>query len=413
MENEGKIFYGWWIVTAVFIVLFAGLCSGFYTVSVFLEPLQKTFGWSRTEISLGFTIAALLVGLCSPLVGLAVSKLGVKKVLSFGSIVMGLALIMLGFIQQLWQYYALFVVLAVGLACVGLVPCQTIISFWFEKRRGTAMGIIMTGIGLGGMVMVFLTSMAVDAFDWRWAYRLLGAVQFIIVLPVVLVVIKDKPEDIGLKQDGVSALTASMEESPKGISFTVGEAVKTLPFYLICLLMVFYSVIVGGMTQHAIALLRASGVAEANLFWSLALGASVIGRLLFGALADRFSKKGLIIVTWIFHIIGLGAILFLVHTSSFVWVFVGFYGVALGAFGTLFPLFLGERFGVEHFSKLIGIAGLFQIIGLAGGALLLGKIFDSTGAYTFAVQISIIISVIAAFVTMIVGQPKKETVPLS
>ncbi|HPQ55262.1 MAG TPA: MFS transporter [Spirochaetota bacterium] len=182
MDQKGTMFYGWWIVAATFVVLFAGLCTGFYTVSVFLEPLQATFSWTKTQVSLGFTIAALLVGLLSPVVGILVAKFGIKKVQMAGALITGAGLLLMGSIQQLWQYYAVYIILAVGLASVGLVPAQTVISYWFEKKRGLAMGIIMTGIGLGGMAMVYVASQIVIAADWRWSYRVLG----FIVLGVVL-----------------------------------------------------------------------------------------------------------------------------------------------------------------------------------------------------------------------------------
>ncbi len=99
MKERGGMFYGWWIVGATFTVLFIGLCSGFYTVSVFLEPIEQTFGWNRTRISLGFTIAALLVGLLSPVVGIAVARLGARAVQLFGALVTGFGLILASFIQ--------------------------------------------------------------------------------------------------------------------------------------------------------------------------------------------------------------------------------------------------------------------------------------------------------------------------
>ncbi len=92
--------------------------------------------------------------------------------------------------------------MAVGLASVSLVPSQTVISHWFEKRRGTAMGIIMTGIGLGGMAMVFIASMMNEAYGWRWAYRFLGILVLAVVVPVILLVIRNRPEDMGLVPDG-------------------------------------------------------------------------------------------------------------------------------------------------------------------------------------------------------------------
>jgi MFS family permease len=406
-SSGGHLFYGWWIVAAVFYVYFAGLCSGFYTVSVFLEPLQETFGWTRTQISLGFTIAALLVGLLSPLVGLAVSKAGTKNVLIFGSVFVAASLLLLGSVERLWQYYSLYVALAVGIACVGHVPNQTIISHWFENKRGTAMGIIMAGIGLGGMVMIYLASLAVDAFQWRWSYRLLGAFVLCTVLPVILFVIKNRPSEMGLTPDGAPASGPAGKASSSGISFTLKESLGSLTFYLLCFMMAFYSVIVGAMTQHAIALLRSGGITDPSLFWSATLGASVVGRLLFGSLADRVSKKGLIVIIWALHIAGLAALYYIADAGSFLWLFVVSYGLALGGFATVFPVFLGERFGVEHFSKLVGITGLFMIIGMAAGSILLGTIYDKTESYGLAVQILIGVAVVSLVLSTIVGRPRK------
>lgn len=408
MQNKTAVFYGWRIAAATFAVLFIGLCSGFYTVSVFLEPIQRESGWSRTQISLGFTIAALLVGFLSPLVGMAVARLGVKKVQLFGALVTGTGLILASFIQTLWQYYTIYAIMALGLASLGIVPSQTIISHWFTKRRGAAMGMIMTGIGLGGMVMVFIASAMNDAYGWRWAYRLLGLLVLGIVLPVILIVIRNKPEELGLFPDGIAASASEASGLQTLRSFTVKEAFGTLPFKLTCLIMILFSIILGGLTLHAIALFRSYGVDQANTTWSLTLGASVLGRIMFGFLSDKTSKKHLLVVSWLFHIISFGAIMMIADMSGFVWGFVIFYGLALGSFVTLLPLFIGERFGVEHFSKLIGIIGLFQVIGLAAGSMLLGKIYDATASYTNAVTLLFVLSIAALIVTAFIGESRRQ-----
>lgn len=410
MEKGTSLFYGWWIAGATFVILFIGLCSGFYTVSVFLEPIQQEFGWSRTTISLGFTIAALLVGLLSPAVGVAVARFGVKNVQLFGALVAGIGLILAGSIQVLWQYYTIYIVMAVGLASVGLVPSQTIISHWFEKRRGTAMGIIMTGIGLGGMVMVFVASAANDAYGWRWAYRMLGITVLAVVVPVILMALKNKPQDMGLVPDGEEGITLKSTLSLQTAGFTVKEAFRTTAFHLTCLVMGLFSLILGGLTMHAIALFRSYGLEEANLMWSLTLGASVLGRVVFGYLSDRSSKKLLLGVSWLMHILAFGSIMLITGTGLAAWGFVLFYGLALGSFVTLLPLFVGERFGVEHFSKLIGLVGLFQVIGLAIGSIILGRIFDATASYESAVSLLLAISLFSLVVTAFIGKPRRQPV---
>lgn len=401
-----KIFYGWWVVTALCVILIFGVSSAFYTVSVFLEPIEKALGWSRTQISLGFTIAALMAAAASPFVGLAISKFGVRRVLIFGAAATGLALALLSLMQQLWHYYALTLLLALGISSLGLISGTTCISHWFEKRRGTATGIIFAASGIGGMVMVLVASRSIELFDWRRTYMLLGGILFIVVFPVILFIIRNKPEDIGLQPDGDKMLTENERKSANAAVFNLGEAVGTLPYWLMAFLMLCYAVAFGAMTQHAIALLRSLGIDRPDIFWSMTLGVSVLGRLLFGMLADRFSRKGLILVTWLFHFLGLTGALFMPGALSLVWAFMLFYGLGQGAFGTVFPVFLGELFGTEHFSKLYGTVLLFQAIGFAVGAILFGKIFDAMGSYGLAVQIIIAISFLCVIMTTLIRQPK-------
>jgi len=403
-----KIFYGWWVVVATFIVQLIGVAGAFYTVSVFLEPLHTTFGWSTTQISLAFTIAALLTGLLSPLVGWAVSRIGVRNVQIYGVIVCGISLMALGSIQQLWHYFVLFAFMASGLVCITIVTVQTLISFWFTKKRGIAMGIVMAGVGLGGMLMVFLASQIVGAFGWRWAYRILGCMEFAIVLPMILIFVKNKPQDLGLVPDGV-ALTAteSQQQAAQG-SLTLAQGAKSLAFYLLCTLSMIVFFMVGGFTQHAIALLKSLNVARADVFWGLVLGMSVFGRFGFGALADKISKKTTLISVLVFILLGIGSILFLSLDSMLVWGFILFFGCGYGGFITVFPLLLGEIFGLEHFSKYVGVFGLVQVLSLAFGIVCLGRIYDTSGSYVGAIQLLMILAVVGTIAAILVSDPRKK-----
>jgi len=407
MQSKGKMFYGWWIVLATFFILFAGLCSGFYTVSVFLKPFQDSFGWTSTQISLGFTIAALLVGLLSPLVGVAVGKLGVKKVQLAGALITGTGLLLASMITQLWHYYLIYIYIAVGLSSVSVVPAQTIISYWFDKKRGTAMGLIMTGVGLGGMAMVYVASVATENYGWEYAYRLLGIIVLALVVPVILLVIKDKPEDMGLLPDGAAVAGGGAKTGDTLKSLNVKEAFKTSSFKLTCLIMFLFCIVLGGLTMHAIELIRSYGVSNASTMWSLALGFSVLGRVFFGLLSDRMSKKLLIFVSWVLLFAGFGSIMFISGNELLIWGFVVFYGLAIGAFVTLIPLLVGDLFGVEHFSKLIGIIGLMQILGISVGSVLFGRIYDANKTYELAVMIVIGLAIAGALVTVLISKPKR------
>ncbi len=407
MVPNGKVFYGWWVVAASFVVLWLGVSSGFYTVSVFLEPLQKTFGWTTTQISLGFTISAILVGLLSPIVGVAVAKLGAKKVLLFGAAISGTSLLLLGSIEKLWQYYVLFFFLGTGLVSSYLVPNQTLISYWFTRKRGMATGIIMAGIGFGAMSMVFMASQVNDAFGWRVTYRVLGLLVLLIVLPVILVIVRNKPQDMGLQPDGVAAAVEASAEKSAGFSFTFTQAIRTLTFFLIGLVVFVFGMVSGAMTQHAIALLKTMDVLQASTFWSLTYGVSIFGRLISGAAADRFSIKGLLIIIAGLQVFGMASLLYLSQTSMLVWGFVIFYGLAVGSIASIYPLIVVKKFGLEHFSKIIGVIGLILVLAFGAGSMILGRMYDASGSYAGSVMVLFAASILAVVAATLIGQPRQ------
>jgi MFS family permease len=166
-QASNSIYYGWWVVGATFTALFIGLSSGFYTVSVFLEPLQGAFGWSKTQVSSGFMVASFLSGFQSMMTGFVVARWGVKRVQLTGALIIVVALMALSMMTNLAEYYLFMVILFTGTSFVGTIPCQTLISQWFTRKRGVAMGLIMAGNGTGGMAMIFIAHSALERRVWN------------------------------------------------------------------------------------------------------------------------------------------------------------------------------------------------------------------------------------------------------
>ena len=381
-SSRQKLFYGWYVAASTFTALFIGLSSGFYTVSVFLEPLQDAFGWTRTQVSSGFMIASFLSGFQSMMTGFAVSRWGVKNVQLTGALIIVLALSALSLMNHLFQYFGFMVLLFAGTSFVGTIPCQTIISQWFDKKRGVAMGLIMAGNGTGGMAMIFVAQTALSLWGWRWAYRTLAVLVLLVVFPVVLLVTRNKPEDMGLEKDGVVlGVDPAPLNSRSAAGHTYGQALKTDSFRIVCGLMLLYGMVIGSMTQHAIAMLRTFGAANPSVYWSLALGISVGGRLVLGNMADRLPKKKLLALCWLTAALGFASVLLTGRHPVFALVFSVCYGLSMGSFVTLVPLFLGELYGIGHFSKIMGTAHFFLVSGISTGTIVLGRIFDLTGSY--------------------------------
>jgi MFS family permease len=334
-----RLFYGWWIAGASFLVLLVTVGIGLYAPPVFLVPLQDHFGWSRAAIATGSALGALTAGIMGPLVGVWIDRYGSRRVMAIGALVMASGFGLMGLIRSLWQLYALNVIGAIGIACVAWIPNQTIISNWFTRKRGMAMGIALAGIGFGGLIMPLLANFLIAEFGWRAAFAGLGSLVLVIVVGVTLAIVRSQPADLGLLPDGEPA---GPEEQPghqiggtgedaevPGLSLS--EAVKTGAFWLLSLGHFLWTFGSMSLVGHIPAFLTDQGFGGtvAAGFLSFAIGTSVAGRLSFGALADRFTKRGIMSLAMILQVLA-AFCLFRVDSFGALPTFAIFFGMGLG-----------------------------------------------------------------------------------
>jgi sugar phosphate permease len=412
--TQREVYYGWWIVGASFSILLVTVGVGLYAPPVFLVPLQEHFGWSRAAIAGGGAVAALTVGIASPLVGVGIDRYGSRKVMTAGALVMGFAFCLFGTIQSLWQLYLLNVIAAFGIASVAWLPNQTLIANWFDRMRGRAMGRTLAGIGFGGLAIPPLTGLLIAEFGWRIAFATLGSLVLLIVVTVILALVRSKPEDMGLLPDGdlPPAETPAgdpthetrAEELIEGLS--LGESLRTGAFWILSLVHVLWSFGSMSIIGHLPAFLTDQGfgkLAEGSL--ALAIGCSVVGRVGFGVLADRFSKRWIMSLTVILHAVGV-ACLFRVHAPGALPAFVIVFGLALGGGAVLVPLLIGEYFGLRAFGKVLGVVTISATLGAATGPVATGRIFDVTGSYDLAFLLHIVAFTAAALAILTLRRPR-------
>jgi MFS family permease len=416
---DDKVFYGWWIVGASFVALLVTVGVGLYAPPVFLVPLQDQFGWSRAAIAGGSAMSAVMVGIISPLAGVWIDRYGSRKVMTAGALVMAAAFALLGLVTSLWQLYALNLTAALGMACVAWIPNQTLISNWFNRKRGLAMGIAVAGIGFGGLAMAPLAGLLIDRFGWRLAFAGLASLIFFIVIPATLALIRSRPADLGLLPDGDLPLSRSAGSTINGEGqaqavpgLTLSDSVRSSAFWVLSLsqcLWIFGSMSVIG---HLVAYLRdvgfESGVAASSL--GIALGISVVGRLLFGYFADRFTKKSIMVVPLLLH--GASVLCLLgIQSPGALPAFVTLFGLGLGGGAVLIPLLVGECFGLLSFGKILGMVMISATLGAAVGPVLTGWIYDVTGAYQFAFLLHIAAFATAAVVISLLRRPQGMVAP--
>lgn len=417
-RSTGELYYGWWIVSACFSILLVTVGIGLYGPPVFLVPLQEHFGWSRAAIAGGSAVAALTAGGLSPLVGFLVDRYGARRVMAVGALVMGTGFCLLGGIQTLWQLYALNVIAAAGIACVAWLPNQTLISKWFNRKRGRAMGITLAGIGFGGLAMPPLASFLIEEFGWRVAFVALGSLVLLIVFTVVLAVVRSRPEDMGLLPDGEAANPpggpeASPRANPRTIAgegLSLGESVRTGAFWILCIGHVLWTFGSMAVIGHLPAFLTDQGFErpQAASYLAFAIGLSVFGRMSFGVLADRYSKKWIMSAALLLHAL---AVLCLFRVDSFGALpgFVLLFGMGIGGGAVLVPLLVGECFGLRAFGLVLGVVSIGATLGAATGPVLTGRIFDVTGSYQLAFVLHVVSFTAGAAVFCFLRRPALPT----
>lgn len=378
-----NLYYGWWIVVACFII---NLCVGginFFGFTAFFEPIQREFNWSYTQISLATSLRGLEMGIFAPIVGFLVDRFGSRKLLLGGTIIIGIGLISLSFIQSLLMFYLCILLIAFGAGGCATVVTMTAVAIWFQKNVSLALGIAACGFGAGGLILpliVFLT----DAFGWRSTLIILGVGMLVLGVPLSFIV-RNRPEELGLTANGsrkeLSKTSDGNNSSQKNESSFL-EIMKQKSFMYLIIAEMVRLMAVNAVITHLMPYLSITGMSRAA---SGAVAAalplvSIVGRLGFGLWGDRFDKRIVWATTFFFMSVGVFAFC---YVESF-WILILFVVLFAPGFGggmVLRGAILQQYFGTASFGKMLGIMlGLGSIGGIIGPTLA-GWVFDTLGSY--------------------------------
>ena len=406
------MYYGWLIVAAAFVMLFFSTGIGFYSFSVFLIPLERSFEASRTAISGVNSFVAIMGGFAAPATGALLHSLGPRIVIGGGAILTGGAFLLLSKSTELWHLYVLGILLGTGLSATTLVPAQSLVANWFAKKRGTAMGITMMGVAVGGIVFSPLAHHLIETFDWRQTYVLFGLAIPVVIVPLAVLVIRRSPEELGLRADG-EVVDGTPDSEPLGL--TVAESLRTVSFWLLFSVQFFMTMAIGIVTAHIVAIVTASGFGtavgdttarlEGARTTSYFLAASIPGRILCGSLAERFSKRGVMAAAYVV-LIASGLTLMRLESFGTLYAFVILYGLGLGVV-VVFPLLVADNFGLKAFSTLIGIMNVPFTLGAALGFVSAAKLFDVTGSYSSVLSMQMSLFALCAVLALLAKPPRK------
>ncbi len=382
-RSGDTIFYGWWIVLAAFLNLFFSVGTVYYGFPVFYQSLIADLGFSRSEVTQGFLLGALIIGLPAGLAaGTLIDKYGARQIILAGVGLIGAPLILMGFIHHLWQYEVLCGAETLGYTLAGPIANQVLVARWFSIKRGRAMGYAYLGLGLGGVIAPPTASWLIRHIGWRSALETIGSITLLILFPIGIFVTRSDPADKGLLPDGVFKQHIKIPSTLPPRKPSIAHAIRTLNFWLLLAGSTLVMGSINTVIQHFVLLLRDKGytVSSASLYSSLLLTASLGGRILVGYLADRFMKKN--IMTFFYMSLALAIpLLILARHPLAAFSFAIVFGISMGADYMLIPLVTAECFGIETLGKLLALIIMGCSIAQWSAPWVAGKIFDATHTY--------------------------------
>lgn len=380
--------------------------------SLFVTPLATDMGWSRAEIMAAFTILLACMSLMAPFTGRLIDRYGARKVISLGALLAIIGLVLLSQMNSLWHYYAGYVVIGIGVTGTSQVTTSCVISHWFVKRRGMAIGIVAMGMGVSGIVFAPLVGIyLIPNWGWSNAYLSLAVIVGGLIIPLSLFVIRTRPADLNLLPDGMESFeTANMDEvrvtSSEGLSLKM--ALSTSAFWLIAtsyLLNCTHMGMLQNQVPHLCDIGFPIGIAATTM--SITASMSTAGTFFFGWLCDKISPKFASVVG--LCLIALGILIFTrVEAGSpvwRVWLYAIILGSGLGSWMPTMSLLASSSFGLASYGAIFGMLSLFQGIGAAMSPLLVGYLYDCMDTYHWAFIIILAMVVLAIPFVLAVRRP--------
>jgi len=388
-----------------------GIGVSAYATSIFFQAMFSELGWSRGDLALSMSVGAVLAAIIGPFVGAFVDKNGASRIMAVSAFATGSCLILLGYVHYLWQAFIIFSLLSVFRAGFVSIPVMAMVSNWFSEKKGIAMGIMTAGQGMGGFVLSPLTIYCISRLGWRISWGIMGLLTWVVMIPAVLIVVKQRPESMGLLADGKAPESENIPPTvkdnkvtpSKSAEGTLSTLLKMPAFWFIALLHFLYLFGHASVFQHGFALFTDKGipaVTAGTMIGILGLF-SLSGKVVLGYLSDRISVRYVMMIA-----LSLAAVsvvpLFCGELAWEAWLFITFWGFWECGVIALQPVLVATMFDRAIIGKMLGIFSIFSVLSQLMGPPFMGYIHDITGNYNLALFTFIvfyIISLVLVFFT--------------
>jgi len=399
-----SMFYGWWIVIAAGMGL--AVSPGpiaFYSMGTLMEPLQQLYGWDKAQISLAATVLTLSILIATPIVGALVDRIGPKRVLVVSMVGFAVGMACVPTVQTLRGFYGLY--FAIGIICAGAntLAYMHLISSWFNRRQGLAVGIASAGMGIGFAIVPSVTKYLVELGGIAAAYRGLASLILVGGVPVILLLVRERPSDLGLRPDGADALQ-DLLPAPVAEGATASTAVRMRQLWFILAMFVTGAGAIYAMALHLVSIVEEiapnsnTAIQAATLLGIMA----VFGRVFAGWMFDRYFAAH--VTAGIFSAAALGT-LTLSTGASGAWPYVGsiLLGICSGAEGDALAVLVKRYFGLRAYGKIYGYAFCATMTGVASLPYVMGLGYGYFGGYSETLQVFALVLLGAAVLAAQLG----------
>jgi MFS transporter, OFA family, oxalate/formate antiporter len=404
-----RIFYGWIVVVATFTVLFIAYGIQF-SFGVFMHYISLDTGWDRGSLSLPYSLYVFVYSALGFASGRLTDRYGPRRVLTIGGCLLGGGVMLTGSAHMLWQFYiALGLFAACGMSAA-YVPCNATVVRWFTIRRGLALGLTSSGTSLGMFVFPPIATALIAVCGWRHAYSILGLLALVTIILCARFIVRD-PEQMGLHPDGDEprrhhTFDRLADQRPEAV-WTLGSAQQTVAFWVLTAIFTLTWLVVFMPMVHIVPFAIDLGIPQFRAAMTISMIglAGFVGRLVIGPISDRAGRLvslGVCLILQALAFIGfaLSRELFLLYLSA------GLFGLSYGGVTALFPALIGDYFGRIAVGAIVGF--IFAVAGApaAFGPLIAGYLFDFTGSYRLAFELSAILNLLALSLIFSLRKPQ-------
>ncbi|MGH7795680.1 MAG: MFS transporter [Candidatus Binatia bacterium] len=400
-----RFFYGYVILALCFanMVVMRGVNGAF---GVYYLALLEEFSWSRSDGATVASVNFVVYALASPLVGLAFDRFGPRLLMPLGALLVGVGLVASSFASSLLGLYVSYgIITALGQGALSFVGHNALISFWFVRRRATAIGIASMGQGVGALVMVPLTQLLINHIGWRWTFIVTGSLLLFILVPANALFQRRAPQDVGQFPDGDDAPPATAQSPGRhsakqgGRDWTLGEAARSFPFWCITVGHLALGTALFMINTHAIAHFVAVGYEKlvASFYFGLIGFIRIGATIIWGSISDRLGRSKAYGVATFVTALGVGCMIVMTFGAPLwlVYLTIALYGIGHSAGNPTYGAVIGDIFSGRKIGLIFGFLEISFGLGSAFGSWIGGYLFDTTGSYAWSFTVCLICFVIS------------------